>query len=150
MYWRLPGGICRAWPEWGALIAQRTATIRRMLSYHFGSRERRYATVPEQAYAGRRSAESGFAPSAPDRETAMHCLETAMRCLIEATFDYDGAHPDLVRLIAIENINQGAYLDRLDTIRQANVEIVTNLSDSLERGRAVGYSPWRWIRWIWI
>ena len=112
-------------------IALRTATTKRMIYYYFGSKEGLYTAVLEQAYAGIRSAESELAHAALDPESAI-------RCLIEATFDYDDAHPDFVRLVAIENINQGAYLDRLDTIRQTNAEIITTLSDILERGRATG------------
>jgi hypothetical protein len=38
---------------------------------------------------------------------------TALRRLMEATFDYDDSHPDFVRPVSIENIRQADYLKRL-------------------------------------
>jgi AcrR family transcriptional regulator len=112
-------------------IAERTRTTKRMIYYYFGSKEGLYSAVLEQAYSGIRSSE------------AMLALEdldplTALRRLIEFSFDYEDSHPDFVRLIAIENIHQAGYLKRLPTIQSVNAEVIATLDSILAKGRAQG------------
>ena len=90
-------------------IAERTQTTKRMIYYYFGSKEGLYSAVLEDAYSDIRAIEAGLALDDLDPETAL-------RTLIHAMFDYEDAHPDFVRLIAIENIHQATYLSRLPTI----------------------------------
>jgi hypothetical protein len=61
---------------------------------------------------------------------------TALRRLIEATFDYDDAHPDFVRLVAIENIHQAEYLKQLPTMQSVSADVLATLETILVRGRA--------------
>lgn len=112
-------------------IAEKTRTTKRMLYYYFGSKEGLYSAVLEQAYADIRSTEAGLALSELDPLTAL-------RRLIEFTFDYEDAHPDFVRLIAIENIHQAGYLKRLPTIQSVNADVITILEAILAKGRAQG------------
>ena len=112
-------------------IAERTQTTKRMIYYYFGSKEGLYSAVLEDAYSDIRAIEAGLALDDLDPETAL-------RTLIHAMFDYEDAHPDFVRLIAIENIHQAAYLSRLPTIQQVNAGVIASLRTILARGHAAG------------
>ncbi len=112
-------------------IAEGTRTTKRMIYYYFGSKEGLYSAVLEDAYSDIRAIEASLALDDLDPESAL-------RALVEAMFDYEDAHPDFVRLIAIENIHQAAYLSRLPTIRQVNAGVIASLAAILNRGRAAG------------
>ena len=112
-------------------IAEKTSTTKRMIYYYFGSKEGLYSAVLQQAYAGIRSIEATLALADLDPLTAV-------RRLIEVTFDYEDSHPDFVRLIAIENIHQAAYLNQLPTIQSINADAIATLDQILSRGRAEG------------
>jgi AcrR family transcriptional regulator len=112
-------------------IAERTRTTKRMIYYYFGSKEGLYAAVLQQAYSDIRSSENDLQLDDLDPETAL-------RRLIEATFDYDDSHPDLVRLIAIENIHQATYLSQLPALQSVNAKAIATLSAILQRGRMEG------------
>jgi AcrR family transcriptional regulator len=112
-------------------IAEKTRTTKRMIYYYFGSKEGLYAAVLEQAYAGIRSAEAQLDLTTQDPETAL-------RHLIEFTFDYHDSHPDFVRLVAVENINQGQFLPRMEKIQDVNANALETLAAILEKGRAQG------------
>jgi AcrR family transcriptional regulator len=112
-------------------IAEKTRTTKRMIYYYFGSKEGLYAAVLEQAYAGIRTAEAQLDLTTQDPETAL-------RHLIEFTFDYHDSHPDFVRLVAVENINQGQFLPRMEKIQDVNANALETLAAILEKGRAQG------------
>src|ERR1700761_7756541 len=112
-------------------IAARMRTTKRMIYSCFGSKEGLYAAVLEQAYAGIRIAEAQLDLDTGDPETAL-------RRLIEFTFDYHDSHPDFVRLVAVENINQGLFLGRTEKIQNVNANALTTLSAILQQGRAQG------------
>jgi AcrR family transcriptional regulator len=78
------------------MIAERTRTTKRMIYYYFGSKEGLYLAVLEKKYEEIRAFESTLHLTDMDPEAAM-------RTLIAATFDYQESHPDLVRLVAVEN-----------------------------------------------
>lgn len=112
-------------------IAAKTATSKRMIYYYFGSKEGLYLAVLEQAYAGVRSLDSGveFDALAPT---------DALRRLVEITFDYHEAHPDFIRLVAIENIHRANHLKESASIRAINETAIGGLADILKRGQAEG------------
>jgi AcrR family transcriptional regulator len=112
-------------------IAEKTRTTKRMIYYYFGSKEGLYSAVLEQAYAGIRSTEAALALEDLDPMAAL-------RRLIEVTFDYDDAHPDFVRLVAIENIHQAEYLKQLPTMQSVNADVIATLEAILLRGREAG------------
>ena len=112
-------------------IAEKTATTKRMIYYYFGSKEGLYSAVLEQAYAGIRSIEVSLDLEQQD-------AVTALRRLIEFTFNYEDANPDFVRLIAIENIHHGTYLAKLSTIQAVNAGAIAILEQILLRGRKEG------------
>ena len=112
-------------------IAARTNTVKRMIYYYFGSKEALYLAVLERAYAAIRAAEAELdLDQLPPRE--------AIQRLTEFTFDYHDGHPDFVRLVSIENINQGRFIAQSATIRAINVTVVDVLRRILERGAREG------------
>lgn len=112
-------------------IAERTRTSKRMIYYHFGSKEGLYLAVLEKAYQAIRDVEDALNLANLDPETAI-------RVLIGSTFDYDEAHPEFVRLVAIENIHRAEHMARSETIARLNVSVIDALTAILERGRKEG------------
>jgi hypothetical protein len=61
-----------------------------------------------------------------------------MQRMVELTFDYDEDHPNFIRLVSVENINQGKSLARLGTVRKRYSHVIEVLRAILERGQASG------------
>lgn len=110
-------------------IAERTQTTKRMIYYYFGSKEGLYSAVLERTYSGIRTVEQTLALDGLDPVTAL-------RQVVGVTFDYHDTHTEFVRLIAIENIHQAAFLKKLPTIQSVNAHIITILETIMQRGRA--------------
>jgi AcrR family transcriptional regulator len=98
-------------------IAARTKTSKRMIYYHFGSKEALYLAVLEAAYRRLRSVELGLDLDAtrPDE---------ALRQLVHSTFDHHHANPDTVRIIMNENLHYGAYIRKSNVIQKLNVPAI--------------------------
>jgi AcrR family transcriptional regulator len=112
-------------------IAARTRTTKRMLYYYFGSKEGLYLAVLERAYTGIRALEQQV-------DVEHLAPAEALRQVAEITFDHHEAHPDFIRLVAIENIHRAEHLARsavLDRLASPALEVLTGI---LERGRAAG------------
>ncbi|MDX2816151.1 TetR/AcrR family transcriptional regulator [Streptomyces sp. PA03-5A] len=112
-------------------IAARTCTTKRMIYYYFGSKERLFTTVLEQAYAQIRQAEQ-----AQDLEHLEPAA--AIRRLAELTFDHHEAHPDFIRLVSIENVHEAAHITISASASAANARAVEVTARILETGRAAG------------
>ena len=112
-------------------IAARTATTKRMIYYYFGGKELLYIAVLEQEYAKIRANEQALRLELLDPERAI-------RTLTEFTFDYDHAHPDFVRLVAIENIHHARHLAKSKVIRRVNATVIDTITGLLQRGRRQG------------
>ena len=102
-----------------------------MIYYYFGGKERLYITVLEEAYARIRAAEA-------ELDLERMAPEAAIRRLTEFTFDYDHAHPDFVRLVAIENIHHARHLSKSPDLRAINATIIERIAGILRRGRRTG------------
>jgi AcrR family transcriptional regulator len=112
-------------------IAARTRTSKRMIYYYFGSKEGLYLAILERAYGQMRAAEQELdLIRLPPRE--------AIRRLVHYQFDYEEAHPELVRLVSIENIHGGKYVAQSETIQNLNVSVIDLLAAILKRGRREG------------
>jgi AcrR family transcriptional regulator len=112
-------------------IAARTRTTKRMLYYYFGSKEGLYLAVLERAYTGIRALEQQV-------DVEHLAPAEALRQVAEITFDHHEAHPDFIRLVAIENIHRAEHLARsavLDRLASPALEVLTGI---LERGRVAG------------
>jgi AcrR family transcriptional regulator len=112
-------------------IAARTRTSKRMIYYHFGSKEALYLAVLEAAYRKLRSVELALDLEArrPDQ---------ALRQLVRSTFDHHHAHPDTVRIIMNENLHYGAYIKKSSVIQKLNVPAIDVTKRILERGEKEG------------
>ena len=75
---------------------------------------------------------------AADLDLANLAPAEAIRRLVEFTFEYDEAHPDFIRLVAIENIHRGEHLRKVESLRDLSRPVASLLDDALERGRDCG------------
>ncbi len=112
-------------------IAERTRTSKRMIYYHFRSKEELYRAVLERAYSEIRMEEAELDVN------SMSPMD-AIRRIVELTFDHDENHPQFIRLVSVENIHRARSLSELPTIRKRNATIIDRLNSILERGRAQG------------
>jgi AcrR family transcriptional regulator len=112
-------------------IAARTRTTKRMIYYYFASKENLYAAVLERLYGGMRDAEQDL------HFDDLHPIE-ALQKIVEVTFDHHAAHPEFVRLVSTENINEARIVSASPTIRARNATIIGILKHILERGMRDG------------
>ncbi len=112
-------------------IAERTNASKRMIYYHFGSKEGLYRAVLEEAYARIR-----------ETETAMPIetmgAEEALKANVRLTFDYHHQHPEFVRLVMNENIHHGEFIKDVAGIKRRNESVIRVLGDIIARGVAEG------------
>ena len=112
-------------------IAKRAGVNKQLVYHHFGNKEDLYAKVLEMAYDGIR-----------ERERALDLGRlkpaTAMRLLIETSFDYLCENRDFVSLLTDENLHQGRHLKRLTQLQSLNSPLIGALRDILKRGEQAG------------
>jgi AcrR family transcriptional regulator len=112
-------------------IAERIKTSKRMLYYHFGSKEGLYRAVLFSYYEKLRSAEAAL-------DLAHQPPMTALRMLVEFTFDYHLKHAAIVRLVMVENIHKGRHVAKLSSVTPLNSSILNTVADIIRRGQADG------------
>lgn len=112
-------------------IAARTLTTKPMIYYHFGSKEKLYAAVMEEAYVRVRDKEQGLHLDDLDPEQAM-------RRLVEVTFDHHAAHPEYVRLVCVENMEHARHISGRPSLIRRNAIAIETVRSLLERGEAAG------------
>jgi AcrR family transcriptional regulator len=110
-------------------IAAATATSKRMIYYHFGSKEALYRAVLTEAYRGIRSAE--LAAGLDD----MPAIDALAR-LTELTFNYHYEHPELVRLVMDENMRHAPHVG--EVVETYNETVLPGTRALIERGVAEG------------
>ena len=110
-------------------IAERAGVNKRLLYYYFGSKDDLFLAVLEQTYADIREAEKAL---------RLENLEpaTAIRRLVEFTWDYYLANPHFLTLLNSENLHKAAHLKRSSRIRELNSPLVELLGDVLRRGQS--------------
>ncbi len=108
-------------------IAARTRSSKRMIYYYFGDKEGLYLSALENAYRTVREGESKL-----DVE-GLPPLE-ALRRLVEFTFDHHHKHEAFIRMVMIENIHHGEYLDKSKAIRGLNVTAIDTIHRVYARG----------------
>ena len=108
-------------------IAAKTACSKRMIYYYFGDKEGLYLKVLEEAYRRVRSVESTL---------DLDHLEPrqALLALVEFTFEHHHSNDDFIRLVMIENIHHGEYLQRSSVIQELNVAAIDVLERLYRRG----------------
>lgn len=116
-------------------IAEKAGTTKRMVVYHFKSKEQLYVQVLEYVYTQIRSAERGL-------NLADQPPVEAMVQLVEWTFDYHTSHPDFIRIICMENMQRGRFVKESTYLREVNRSALVLLEDILSRGQAMHlFSP---------
>ncbi|AUN32272.1 hypothetical protein IP70_03430 [alpha proteobacterium AAP38] len=112
-------------------IAEKTDTSKRMIYYHFGSKEGLYQAVLEQEYIAIR-----------DSEAALPILdvgaEEALKAHIRLTFDHHFKNPEFVRLVMNENILHGSFIGNVDGIKRRSQHVIQGLKAILDKGVAEG------------
>lgn len=108
-------------------IAAKTAASKRMIYYYFTDKDGLYLRCLEEAY---RVVRSGEVELDLDHLNPMD----ALRQLVEFTFDHHREHEDFIRMVMIENIHHGAYLERSGTIQELNATAIDNLERIYSRG----------------
>lgn len=112
-------------------ISERTETSKRMIYYYFGDKEGLYLRTLEEAYREVRDKE---------KELDLAGLEPvdALRKLVEFTFDHHRTNPDFIRLVMIENVHNGRYLENSEAIGDVNRDAISTLTDVITRGCSEG------------
>ena len=108
-------------------IVARARTTKPMIYYYFGSKERLFAAVLEDVYAGMRTIEQSL------QLAELPALE-AMRKVIEVTFGYHAKNPEWVRLVSIANIHYAKHILASETIASKNSAIMELMGSLLRRG----------------
>jgi AcrR family transcriptional regulator len=108
-------------------IAARTRASKRMIYYYFGDKEGLYLSALENAYQTVREGEGKL-----DIEH-LAPLE-ALKRLVEFTFDHHRQHESFIRMVMIENIHHGEFLERSKTIRQLNVTAIDHIKKLYAKG----------------
>jgi AcrR family transcriptional regulator len=112
-------------------IAAQTRTTKRMIYYYFGGKEQLYIAALERVYSLFRDVEARLDVNDLDPVAAI-------RQLAQLTLDHHEAHPDFIRLVAIENIHRAENISRSEILRPMNSPVITTTGRILERGYAAG------------
>ena len=112
-------------------IAAKTRSSKRMIYYYFGSKEGLYVSALENAYRQVREGEAKLDIA------GMPPLD-ALKRLVEFTFDHHHQHEEFIRMVMIENIHHGEFLERSDVIRDLNVTAIGNIEAIYAKGLADG------------
>jgi len=112
-------------------IAERAGLNKRLIYYYFEDKEKLFQAVLEQAYRDIR-----------EEEMKLHLLEldppTAVRRLIEFTWDYYLRHPEFLTLLNSANLHRARHLAESKRARELNSPVIETLGTVLERGRREG------------
>ena len=114
-----------------ARIARRGRCNIRMIYHYFGSKEGLYVAALERVYGEIRA-----------REEELDLLQldpvSGIAALCEFTFDHMAAHQDFVKLVIIENIQQGRHLGKSKVVPRATQPLVETIGRLLRRGQEQG------------
>lgn len=112
-------------------IAERAGLNKRLIYYYFEDKEKLFQAVLEQAYRQIREEERQL--------NLLHLKpETALRRLVEFTWNYYLEHPEFLTLLNSANLHRARHLAQSERARQLNSPLIATLGEIIERGRADG------------
>lgn len=112
-------------------IAERAGLNKRLIYYYFEDKERLFQAVLEQAYRDIRAEEQQL--------NLLHLKpETALRRLVEFTWNYYLEHPEFLTLLNSANLHRARHLAQSERARQLNSPLIATLAEIIERGSAEG------------
>ncbi len=114
-----------------AAIAARAKCNIRMLYHYFGSKEGIYVSALELVYAELRSREEELDLRSLDPQSGIVAL-------VEFTFDHMSTHHEFIRMVGIENIQQGRFLGRSRTVPLGALPLVDTIKTLLQKGQKAG------------
>ena len=109
-------------------IAEKAGTTKRMVVYHFKNKENLYLLVLEHVYTQIRASEKALSL------TGMPPVEALVN-LVEATFDYHADHPDYIRIICMENMQRGRFMQQSSYLRQVDRRALALREEVVRRGK---------------
>lgn len=112
-------------------ISARSRSNKRMIYHYFGSKERLFTEVLEAAYLGIRTAEQELHLDEMDPESAI-------KRLVEFTWNYYLAHPEFLTLVNSENLHRARHLKTSAVIRDTSHVFVNMVKAILDRGVRAG------------
>ncbi len=112
-------------------IVAQTRTSKRMIYYHFKSKEGLYVAVLERAFTRAREHETTFDPA---QGTPLDALER----FVQMVYDAFLASPDFVRLLTHENLSGAPYVKQSTVLSELNQRGLKLLTLVIERGKKSG------------
>jgi AcrR family transcriptional regulator len=112
-------------------IAERAGLNKRLIYYYFEDKEKLFQAVLEQAYRDIREQERTLRLTELDPATAV-------RRLIEFTWEYYREHPEFITLLNSANLHRARHLSESKRARELNSPVIETLGSVLERGRRDG------------
>lgn len=112
-------------------IQQQTRTSKRMIYYHFGSKEGLYRAVIERAFEIAREVDKNFNPQ-------QGTPEQALKKIANNAFEAFTQNPSFVRLLTFENLAGAPYILQSQHASRLNRMAMAELESVLKRGHADG------------
>ena len=112
-------------------IQQQTRTSKRMIYYHFGSKEGLYRAVIERAFEIAREVDKDFNPQ-------KGTPEQALKQIANNAFEAFTQNPSFVRLLTFENLAGAPYIRQSQHASRLNRMAMADLESVLKRGHADG------------
>lgn len=112
-------------------IALRSKANKRMIYHYFGSKEKLFKAVLEEAYVSIRTAEQKLHLDEMEPEEAISTL-------VRFTWNYYLQHPEFLTLVNSENLHRAKHLATSEVIDQVSGKFVQMVKTILDRGAAKG------------
>ncbi len=112
-------------------IAELMRTSKRMIYYHFGSKDGLYRAVLAHCYGRIRTIESTL-------DLGARSPLDALAHLVRFTFDYQLANADFIRLVMVENIHRAEHIAQMPELHDLNLRVIESLRSLCARGAADG------------